>query len=109
MTDEKYSKIIEARKKARRFVVVSHVNPEGDAVGSLLGMYLGLKGMGKEVVPYLEDQLPPLYDFLPGSKDIVHTLEGVKDIDITIAVACGEADRLGGHFSSFQGDGGFLS
>jgi len=109
MTDEKYSKIVEAIKNSRRFVVVSHVNPEGDAVGSLLGMYLGLKGMGKEVVPYLEDQLPPLYDFLPGSKDIVHTLEGVKDIDCTIAVDCGQADRLGDNFSSFKGKGVFLN
>ena len=77
-------------------------------MGSLLGMYLGLKGMGKEAVPYLEDQLPPLYDFLPGSKDIVHTLDGVKDIDCTIAVDCGQADRLGDNFSSFKRRGHFL-
>src|SRR3990172_1823139 len=109
MTDERYSKIIEAIKKARRFVVVSHVNPEGDAVGALLGMYLGLKAMGKEVVPYLEDNVPPPYGFLPGSSDIVHTLEGVKDIDCTIAVDCGQADRLGDRFSSFKGKGVFLN
>ncbi|MFZ3072244.1 MAG: bifunctional oligoribonuclease/PAP phosphatase NrnA [Thermodesulfobacteriota bacterium] len=109
MTDERYSKIIEAIKKARRFVVVSHVNPEGDAVGSLLGMYLGLKAMGKEAVAYLEDNVPAPYGFLPGSSDIVHTLDGVKDIDCTIAVDCGQADRLGDKFSSFKEKGVFLN
>ncbi|MBI5238428.1 MAG: bifunctional oligoribonuclease/PAP phosphatase NrnA, partial [Deltaproteobacteria bacterium] len=38
--------VIEKIKKGRKFLVVSHVNPEGDAVGSLLGLALALKNAG---------------------------------------------------------------
>ncbi|HHD11256.1 MAG TPA: bifunctional oligoribonuclease/PAP phosphatase NrnA, partial [Deltaproteobacteria bacterium] len=61
-----FSDAIEEIKKGRRFLVISHVNPEGDAVGSLLGLALALKEAGKDVVPYLEDPVPEVLRFLPG-------------------------------------------
>ncbi|MBI5559739.1 MAG: bifunctional oligoribonuclease/PAP phosphatase NrnA [Deltaproteobacteria bacterium] len=96
---------VEEIRKGKRFIVVSHVSPEGDAVGSLLGLSLALKGIGKEVIPYLEDKLPDIYRFLPGSELLCRTLSGAGEVDATFAVDCGQLERLGKGFASFKGRG----
>ncbi len=93
-----FAKAIETIRKGGKFLVVSHVNPEGDAVGSLLGMALALRAAGKDVTAYLEDQVPTVFRFLPGADTVVHSLEGTGQFDITIAVDCGQKDRLGRDF-----------
>lgn len=93
-----FAKAIETIRKGNKFLVVSHVNPEGDAVGSLLGMALALRAAGKDVTAYLEDQVPTAFRFLPGAGTVVHSLEGTGQFDITIAVDCGQKDRLGRDF-----------
>jgi phosphoesterase RecJ-like protein len=100
-----FSRAIEVIKKGRRFLVVSHVNPEGDAVGSLLGLALALKAMGKESTPYLEDKVPGVFGFLPGSFLVVHSLEGIEPVDATIAVDSAQLERLGAKFSAFRNRG----
>ncbi len=47
-----------------RFILVSHVRPDGDAVGSLLGLSYGLHQLGKEVTPVLVDGVPKAFTFL---------------------------------------------
>ncbi|MGC8659128.1 MAG: DHH family phosphoesterase [Desulfomonilaceae bacterium] len=64
---EQISSII---RRQDNFLVVTHVNPDGDAIGSLLGMYLALKEMGKTALPLLGDEFPELFGFLPGKQDI---------------------------------------
>lgn len=54
------------------FLVVTHVNPDGDAIGSLLGMYLALKEMGKNAAALLGNEFPELFRFLPGKRDILY-------------------------------------
>ena len=105
MDKGRFGRAIEEIKKGKRFIVISHVNPEGDAIGSLLGLALALKGMGKEVIAYLEDSVPDVYNFLPGREMIVHTPEGIGKVDATFAVDCGQMERLGGRFVSFNGKG----
>lgn len=103
--DTRFDAVIEKVRKGKRFLVVSHVNPEGDAVGSLLGLALALKGIGKDAVEYLEDQIPEVLRFLPGSGDVIHSLEGVAPFDATFAVDCGQRERLGKGFNLFKGHG----
>ena len=43
-----------------RFAVLSHINPDGDAVGSVLGMYVALKEMGKQAWPLTDEPLPDM-------------------------------------------------
>src|SRR5271167_1645242 len=50
-----------------RFLVVSHVRPDGDAYGSTLGLALALRALGKDVRVHNEDGLSPLFEFLPDS------------------------------------------
>jgi len=57
--------------RSDRFAVLSHVNPDGDAVGSVLGLYLALKEMGKTAWALTDDPFPRLYDFLPASDAIL--------------------------------------
>ncbi len=44
-----------------RFLVVSHVNPDGDAIGSLMGLSLALEKMGKDVWALMKDIKPTIY------------------------------------------------
>ena len=92
-------------KRGKKFLVVSHVSPEGDAVGSLLGMTLALRSLGKEATAYLEDPVPDLFKFLPGADTVVHSLEGAGPFDATFAVDCGQKERLGRGFISLKEPG----
>ena len=68
---EKIRSIAAALEQAHCFVVVSHINPDGDAVGSLLGMHLALREMGKQSWPLSHDGIPDSYSFLPGRGEVV--------------------------------------
>ena len=109
MSTSRYGAIVEQINKGKRFLVISHLNPEGDAIGSLLGMALALRAGGKEAVAYLEDDLPEMFDFLPGADMIVHDLAGLGPFDATIAVDCGQMERLGPKFVSFDGKGTLIN
>lgn len=102
---KKYSKVIEEIKRLNKFLVVSHVSPEGDAVGSLLGLALALRSLGKDVTAYLEDPVPELFRFLPGADTVVHSLDGHGPFDATFAVDCGQRERLGKGFVDLKGPG----
>jgi phosphoesterase RecJ-like protein len=107
--DKRFDSVIDKIKEGKRFLVVSHVNPEGDALGSLLGLALALKGLGKEVVPYLEDPVPAPFEFLPGAGEVFHSLENETPFDATFAVDCGQIDRLGKAFLAFNQRGTLIN
>jgi phosphoesterase RecJ-like protein len=109
LEDNRFDAIIERIKVGKRFMVVSHVNPEGDAVGSLLGLTLALKSMGKDVTPFLQDPIPKIMKFLPGADTVVHTLDGCEPFDAAFAVDCGKLDRLGSRFVEFEGRGPIIN
>ena len=56
--------------KHSRIVLTCHMRPDGDAIGSTLGLYHLLKAMGKEVCVVVPDRVPRSLMFLPGVKDI---------------------------------------
>lgn len=79
--------------QAEWVVVASHERPDGDAVGSMLGMALSLRAAGKRSTPVLAGGLPARYRFLPGSDSVQ---EGLPSGDyLLVAVDSAEADRLG--------------
>ena len=88
--------LTEARERiaqAETVLVVSHAKPDGDAVGSVLGIGNALINAGKQVEMVLEDGLPARYKFLAGSKRISRKLRG--EPDLVIAVDCGSRHRFG--------------
>jgi phosphoesterase RecJ-like protein len=79
-------------KESSSFLIASHVRPDADAVGSLLGFGLALKSAGKQVQMVLEDGAGK-YSYLPGS-DCIAT-EPMGDVDMLIIVDCSDPMRVG--------------
>jgi phosphoesterase RecJ-like protein len=90
--------IIQEIRRKRKFLVTTHVNPEGDAVGSALGLTLALKDMGKEVSLILKDPIPIRLKFLPEShlcRQLSSTTSLDPDFDTMFVVDCGDLERVG--------------
>ena len=79
-----------------RFVVAAHENPDGDALGSMLAIALGLKGLGKDVVMYLSGNAPTPgeYSFLDLS-ELHRELPADLAERVLIAVDCANEQRIG--------------
>ncbi|MDP0491953.1 MAG: bifunctional oligoribonuclease/PAP phosphatase NrnA [Verrucomicrobiota bacterium JB023] len=79
-----------------RFVLVSHLRPDGDAIGSMLGLGLMLEAMGKEVVYLNEDGVPGNLAFLDAGQRVRRSREvKVLDCDVFIALDTANQERLG--------------
>jgi phosphoesterase RecJ-like protein len=86
-----------------RFLVISHVRPDGDAYGSTLGLALSLRAMGKDVQVANADGLSPLFKFLPRSTGLTAPPPGAPEPDrLIIAVDCADQKRLGSVFDQWQ-------
>ena len=88
---------VQALRDADRVNLACHVNPDGDALGSLLGTALGLKKLGKEVFPTwgaAPVQMPPSYAFLPGVDLLVQPTD-LPECEAFVALDCGAGHRLG--------------
>lgn len=89
-----------AIKSADRILITSHINPDGDTIGSLIALGLGLLSIDKRVVMVSPDGVPPRYQFLPGSELVLTDIRGKADIGI--AVDCGSSNQLGKFAKKFQ-------
>jgi len=84
----------QAIEESDNIVLASHKNPDGDAIGSSLGLYSVLKKMGKKVSVFnATEELPLKFDFLPDFKKIKHKFP--NKCDLLIAFDCGSFERLG--------------
>jgi len=84
---------------ANKVVIASHVRPDGDAIGSLLGLGLALRDAGKSVQMVLVDGVPASFKYLEGSELIVKEPAGEHDTFIT--VDCADFKRVGKFFENF--------
>jgi bifunctional oligoribonuclease and PAP phosphatase NrnA len=84
---------------AHHILVVSHLRPDGDAVGSLLGLGLTLQAAGKQVQMVLEDGVPASFSHLPGVEEIKRKAKGV--IDLIIVLDCSDTNRIGGVLNGY--------
>lgn len=79
--------------QAQRILLVSHVGPDGDAIGSLCGLGNLLKAQGKEVTLACADPVPESFRFLPGADEVVQQASG--SYDLVIGLDCSDRARLG--------------
>jgi phosphoesterase RecJ-like protein len=88
--------IADALRQHDRFLVVTHENPDGDALGSLLAASLALRQLGKDVVMYLAGQtpLPREYAFMP-LNELVREPPADSAERVLLAVDCAKEDRIG--------------
>ncbi len=87
--------IAEALKGAQRIGIAAHVRPDGDAIGSVMGLALSLKAMGKTVYPILEDEVPGNLAFLPEVQSILRPKGEVLELDVAVALDTASHERLG--------------
>ncbi len=87
-------KIGEIIDENKSFLVVSHKDPDGDAIGSSLALYSVLKEMGKEVYVENPSTLPHLYSFLE-DYDRIEIVSNSKDVDVVFIVDVAEINRCG--------------
>jgi bifunctional oligoribonuclease and PAP phosphatase NrnA len=100
---EKIRSIAAALEQGHRFVVVTHINPDGDAVGSLLGMHLALREMGKESWPLTRDGIPESYHFLPGAKDVVSDSSQIPSVpDCIVSLDVATEPRISGDIAAYR-------
>ena len=88
--------IADALRQHDRFLVVTHENPDGDALGSLLAATLALRQLGKDVVMYLPGPtpLPREYAFMPLDELVRQRPEDSAE-RVLLAVDCAKEDRIG--------------
>lgn len=91
-------KVLAAIKKvvkgAKSALVVSHVDPDGDSIGSMLALGMILNELGLSTDFYSEDGVPKVYQFLPGTEK-VRTLISSRHYDLLFAVDASDIKRLG--------------
>ncbi|GAB4531158.1 MAG: bifunctional oligoribonuclease/PAP phosphatase NrnA [Anaerolineales bacterium] len=79
--------------QAENILLVSHIRPDGDAIGSLLGLGWALEGAGKRVQMVVSDGVPKALAFLPGSSRVQKAVSA--PYDLSIVLDCSELSRSG--------------
>ncbi len=87
-------RILEVIRESKTFCVVGHIRPDGDCVGSQLGLTLALRNEGKKAVCWNEDAIPQKYKFLDPDGLFQKPKAGMK-FDCVIAADCASFERLG--------------
>jgi phosphoesterase RecJ-like protein len=81
---------------ADRILFFLHVSPDGDSIGSTLGMVRALRQAGKEAIGVGVDSVPRIYQFLPGWDDLFVPWQQVQgEWDLACFLDCGDLDRIG--------------
>src|SRR3972149_9682123 len=99
MNEEIIEAIQERLEKSNNIVIASHVRPDGDAVGSVLGLGLALQNAGKSVQMVLVDGVTSSFRHLEGSEKVLREPGGEHDTFIT--VDCADFKRTGKVFENF--------
>src|SRR5438128_4789032 len=95
MTKSRFAEIGQALREHKRFAVLSHVRPDGDALGSQLALGLSLKQLGKDVRIWNEDGMLEKYSFLPSANLLTKPPTEPEDVDVAIALDTAIQNRLG--------------
>ena len=96
--EESWRRAVAAIAGAKRLLLVCHVNPDGDALGSMLGCALGLRKLGYEVQAAFPgpQQLPDMFtETLPGTELLVPPERTHPDPDVLLTFDAASAERVG--------------
>src|SRR5437870_10042171 len=89
------SQVVELIEKTDRFAITSHVRPDGDSLGSSLGLYWLLRALDKDVEVIMRDSAPHSYQKLPGA-DSIRVMPSVdRPYDAVFVIECSDIDRPG--------------
>ncbi|MBQ8202545.1 MAG: DHH family phosphoesterase [Clostridia bacterium] len=89
--------VMEAIRTAKSFALVSHVNPDGDTVGSVLALRQGLLQLGRPVTLFCQDKIPDDLAFLPGAEGfrLPENIAEGEQFDLLMCVDVSDESRMG--------------
>jgi phosphoesterase RecJ-like protein len=94
--------IIQHLQQCDNILIATHVNPDGDAIGSSLAIGFALEALGKRVTFYTESPIPAVYRFLPETDRMVDKIEVKNQFQTAIILDCGDIYRVGDAASTIQ-------
>ena len=89
------SQVVELIENKQFFGITTHVRPDGDGIGSSLGLCWLLQSLGKTAEVIVRDTIPISYQQLPGSQDIRIIPEIDRDYDAVFVIECSDVNRPG--------------
>ncbi len=95
MTENEIAKIREKIFQSKKILITTHINPDGDGIGSGLALVNKLIKLKKKVSFINRDPLPKIYKFLPGSKRVKNLSKINENFDLAIILECPEIERTG--------------
>jgi len=101
-----FQRIKEAVDRGRHFLVATHIDPDGDALGSAFALCFALRSLGKDASVYLKDDVPYRYAFLPKPEPVLKEMPK-NGYDTVLIVDCGDLSRVGKGYGALK-DAGYL-
>jgi bifunctional oligoribonuclease and PAP phosphatase NrnA len=98
----KFDEIGRVLREHNRFAILSHVRPDGDALGCQIALALSLQQLGKEVCVWNEDGMLEKYSFLPRAELLTKPPAAPEDVDVAIALDTAIQNRLGTAFGAVR-------
>src|SRR2546423_4196458 len=89
------SQVVELIEAKRRFAITSHIRPDGDSLGSSLGLYWLLRALDKDVEVIMRDPVPHAYQQLPGAADVHVTPAVDPSYQAVFVIECSDITRPG--------------
>lgn len=89
------SQVVELIEKKNKFAITTHIKPDGDGVGSSLGLCWLLRSLGKNAEVIVRGDVPPSYASLPGAEEIRDVSELNGNYDAVFVIECSDIDRPG--------------
>jgi phosphoesterase RecJ-like protein len=89
------SQVIEVIENKQSFAITTHVRPDGDGIGSSLGLCWLLRSLGKSAEVILRDEIPGAYRELPGADEVKRVAEVNGKYDAIFVIECSDINRPG--------------
>lgn len=86
--------VVDTLKNSKKVLLLTHKNPDGDAVGSMLGLYLSLKKLGKDVTAVCNDAPSAVFDYMPDAKEITQNFVSTRNFVISIDISKVSPDKV---------------
>lgn len=89
--------------KYNKIAITFHTSPDGDAIGSSLGLLNVLRNIGKNAYITSRDVIPDNLSFLPYGKEITGDVAISEDTELVIVLDCGNVDRISADLENYKG------
>src|ERR1044072_7612548 len=89
------SQVVELIEDKHKFAITAHLRPDGDSLGSSLGLYWLLRALDKDVEVIMRDPVPHTYQKLPGARDARVMLAADDSYDGIFVIECSDVARPG--------------